>query len=162
MLPSGQQLKAARRLLRVRQNRAAAAVQRPFRALLRCEAGDPSRAEVAHLLYDLYQQSGVDFGPDGQPSLRAGTVPGAPLAMPSRVVFTGDCNGRDYRVEVRDGEITGIWMKVMETFGRRAGTTYWMSLLGTEYPRRKAGRKLTPVIEETKAGAARAGLPPLR
>jgi hypothetical protein len=151
----GQQLKQARRLLKVSQRRAAAVIERPFRSLGCAEAGDPSRAEVARLLHALYAANGVEFGADGRVSLVPGARPGLNVAPAPRATLTGDVGGRAYRVEVEGGEILGIWMWVEETFGRRKGTGYWAPVYGPERPRR-AGRNLRPVIEEAEAALARA------
>jgi hypothetical protein len=97
----------------------------------------------------------VAFAADGRVSLVEGAFPGLNVEAEPRFTLVGDVNGRDYRVEMQDGEIVGIWMRVTETFGKRSGTSYWSPMLGPERLR-QAERKLRPVIEETKAGLARA------
>jgi hypothetical protein len=153
----GRQLKVARQLLRVTQHQAAAAIERPFRSLLKAEAGDANRAGVARILRDLYERNGVAFGEDGGVSLKQGATPGLNVPAAPRTTLVGDVNGANYQIEIEgDDVIIGIWRQVTETHGRRAGTTYWMLLYGQEHPERRAQRKLLPVIAEAQAGLARA------
>jgi hypothetical protein len=149
------QLRAARRLLRVSQHKAAAAIERPFRAVRRAEGGAPSGADVRQLLYDLYVRNGVVFEPSGHVWLGLKAKPGLTVAAAAVTRLSGDVRGQFYKIEVRGGEVTGIWRRVTERFGQRAPVEYWAPVFGFERPRR-AARKLRPVIEEVLEALAQA------